>query len=40
MYDDDIGTDELVMGLPLLRRFYIGRKVQVVSLVLQGLAVI
>ena len=26
MYDDDIGTDELVMGLPLLRRFYIGRK--------------
>ena len=24
MYDEDIGTDEMVMGLPLIRRFFIG----------------
>ncbi len=24
MYDEDIGTDELVMGLPLIRRIFIG----------------
>ena len=23
-YDEDIGTDEMVMGLPLIRRFFIG----------------